>query len=233
MMSFEQAQNYLLKIFARHNFLGLYHSHHQESITIHTCQNGTAISLCFPGYKTEVSAHRVKYDYRVDITRLHDKPVALSHCNLITDIYHKLTMGKMNAANFYRILSDFAVTGFIDLPVFSEQLAYTPIHPSPALLERVAIAHRGKTYHKEGNQWDLTLEELFYALKLIVLQEDLNYPIAAGKLGRKMPFMRYVETIVVSQKSEHDLEEVIARALLHGRPELWAGVDYSFVHRIK
>lgn len=78
----------------------------------------------------------------------------------------------------------------------------------------------------------MTLEELFYALKLIVLQEDLNYPIAAGKLGRKMPFMRYVEAIKVAQSAEHSLEEVIAGALLHERPPLWKEVDYSFVDGI-
>lgn len=121
MKSFQQALIYLLKIFAEHGFLRLYHSGRKESIAIHTCQNGTVLSICFPGYKTKVVGTQVKYDYRVDMTRVDAQPVVLSHTNLITDIYHKLTIGKMNAENLYQILSEFAVTGLIDLPAFSAQ----------------------------------------------------------------------------------------------------------------
>ena len=233
MMSFEQARNYLLKIFAQHNFLELYHSKKQESIAIRTCENGTVISICFPGYKTEVSGNSIKYDYRVDLTRVHDKSIILSHTNIITDIYNKITAGNMNAEQLRVVLTDFAITGHFDLARLSEKLSYIPVNPSSTLLERVKAAHGGKLYNKDSNQLDLTREELFYALKLIVLQEDLNYPISAGKLGRKMPLMRYVETIFVSQNSAHSLEDVIGRALLHGRPHPWFEIDYSFADKIK
>lgn len=233
MSNFEQARNDLLKIFAQHNFVGLYHSNKQENIPIHTCENGTVISICFPGYKTEVSGNKVKYDYRVDIKRENNNSVALSHTNIITDIYNKITAGNMNARELCSALISFSKTGLINLAELSEKLPYIPVNPSPALFDRVKAAHGGKLYNKEGNEFDLTIEELFHALKLIVLQEDLNYPISAGKLGRKMPFMRYVETIFVSQNSAHSLEDVIDRALLHGRPHPWSEINYSFADKIK
>ncbi len=102
------------------------------------------------------------------------------------------------------------------------------------MIKRIDKAHKNKDFNHEGNRWDFNFEELFFSIGWIVIQEDLNYPIEEGYEGRKMPLARYIETIYCSQNQDHELEEVIKRAILHNkRPRRWREMDYSFVNDIR
>ena len=55
--------------------------------------------------------------------------------------------------------------------------------------------------------------ELVIKLKKIIfwlsLQEDINYPISKGKLGRKHPLFRYAEALIVAQREGDDVDELL------------------------
>ncbi len=126
-----------------------------------------------------------------------------------------------------------AQQGAVDLTKAVTMLPYKPVAPPQSLISRVQKAHGNKGYNKYGNFADLTIEELLSCIKWIVLQEDINYPIARNFEGRKMPFARYLETIFITQNSSHSLEEVIKRALAHSRPKQWREMDYSFRNLVR
>ncbi|MDM8555910.1 hypothetical protein QUF75_14350 [Desulfococcaceae bacterium HSG7] len=158
---------------------------------------------------------------------------ALSHANIITDIFNKIQNGEMSANNLKAVLIEVAQEGNIDLDKIKANLAYNPIAPPQTLISRVRTAHGKKNYNHVGNSSDLTIEELLASIKWIVLQEDINYPIRNHYEGRKMPFARYLETVFITQNNSHSLEEVISRALTHSRPAQWAETDYSFRNLIR
>lgn len=233
-MEYKKSEERLLMIFKENNFLtniqaGNFHASQKR---IGSCDNRTLIFISFPGYKAEASTSKIIYDYRVDICK-DGITTALSHTNIITDIFNKIKNGGMSANNLKEVLIEIAKEGEIDFEAIVDKLEYNPIIPPQTLIEKVRLAHGNKKYNHEGNLSDLTIEELLKCLKWIVLQEDINYPIAQNYEGRKMPFSRYLETIFITQNSSHDLEEVISRALIHTRPKPWSDMDYSFTQLIK
>ena len=203
---------------------------HTTQVLIEKCTNNTEISISFPGYKASVKENKTVYDYRVDIKK-NGVQTALSHANIITDIYNKIVNGGIPITLFYKALIEMAKNGTLDILEIEQKLAYKPYKPSGVLIERVRNAHRKKQYNETGNSFDLTLEELFLSIKWIALQEDINYPMPRFE-GRKMPFARYVETIFITQNNTHSLEEVIERTLSHKRPSPWKEIDYSFLKTI-
>lgn len=233
-MNFQKSGIYLLRIFQHNNFVANVQNNntHASQMLIQTCRNGTQISISFPGYKAAVSRNRTVYDYRVDITK-NGVTTALSHTNIITDIFNKIQNGGMSANNLKAVLIEVAQEGNIDLARITANLAYNPIVPPQTLISRVRAAHGKKNYNHVGNSSDLTIEELLASIKWIVLQEDINYPISNNYEGRKMPFARYLETVFITQNNSHRLEEVISRALTHSRPKQWAETDYSFRNLIR
>lgn len=233
-MNFQQSENYLLNIFQNNNFPANAQNRntHASQVVIETCSNGTQIIISFPGYKASVSSNKIVYDYRVDITR-NGNTTALSHANIITDIFNKIQNGGMSAKNLKHVLIKVAQQGTVDLAKAIAILPYKSVAPSQSLISIVQKAHGNKVYNKCGNFFDLTMEELLSCIKWIVLQEDINYPIARNFEGRKMPFARYLETIFITQNSSHSLEEVIKRALAHSRPKQWREMDYSFRNLIR
>ncbi|OUD12821.1 hypothetical protein [Thioflexithrix psekupsensis] len=198
-MSFQDLQNQLQEIFRQNNFTQNARNRnlHVSRVEIDTCRDGTTISISFPGYKA-VQGNGTTYDYRVDINK-NNTTVALSHTNIITDIFNKITYGGMSATNLRDVLINLAIDGNINLQNIEVFLQYNPIVPSEQLITRVKKAHGEKTYNSDGNSFDLTLEELLKSIKWIVLQEDINYPISQNKQGRKMPFSRYLESIFITQ----------------------------------
>lgn len=233
-MNFKQAITYLTTVFNQNSFSQNVHNKntHATQVVVETCSNGTEISVSFPGYKAYITGNKTVYDYRVDIVKNGIK-TALSHTNIITDIYNKISSCNMSASEFRSVLIDVSQEGNIALQSIIQRLPYNPSVPNQNLLTRVKNAHNGKTYNAIGNSFDLTLEELLSSIKWIVLQEDINYPILNGYEGRKMPFARYLEAIFVTQNTSHTLEEVIQRALSHSRPSQWNEMDYSFRNLIK
>lgn len=233
-MNFLHASGYLTKIFEENSFAARVAANdiHSCLVPIQSLANDSKIHISFPGYKAKQTRWGMTYDYRVDLVK-NGISTALSHANIITDIYNKITQGGMCPLRLKEVLIEVTQEGDIKLDAISAALTYSPTDPSPTLIERVAVAHNGKTFNRTGNSFDLTLEELLASIKWIVLQEDINYPIARGLEGRKMPLARYIETILITQDSTHSLEEVIARALSHTRPARWADMDYSFLELIK
>ncbi|WP_310393308.1 hypothetical protein [Hymenobacter sp.] len=229
-MNYQASLSHLSSLFLKHDFKGHQVNNRKHAVTteVDRCQNGSIISITFPGYK----ATSEKPDYRVDITR-DGVTTSLSHANIIVDIFNKCINGGMSIANLGQALQDQAGNCALDYTELAKLLPYTPVQPSKELLAEAKAAHAGKPYNERGNSWDLTIEELFKSIKWIVIQEDINYPISKGYLGRKMPYGRYLEAIHVLQGKGHSLQEVIQRALSHFRPQKWADMSYDFEANIR
>ena len=229
-MDYSTSLSHLEGLFLQHDFKGHQANSRKHAVTteVDRCQNGSIISICFPGYK----ATPAKPDYRVDITK-DGITTSLSHANIIVDIVNKCTAGGMDMQQLKQALKNQAANCALDYAALAQSLPYTPVLPSAALLAEARAAHGGKIFNERGNRWDLTLEELFKSIKWIVIQEDINYPISKGYLGRKMPYGRYLEAIHVLEGNGYSLQEVIQRALSHYRPQKWANMDYSFEQSIR
>ena len=233
-MEYQKAKQQLLDIFRNNNFETNLRSNNQHATqsVIKTLPNGSVFSISYPGYKATVRKNgHIIYDYRVDIIK-NGTTTALSHTNIITDIYNKIVNGGMSANELRIVLIEISQEGVNNIQNIVNLLPYTSVAPEQSLHDRIRIAHGNKTYNHVGNSFDLTVEELLTVIKLVVLQEDINYPIASGYEGRRMPFARYLETIFITQNSSHTLEEVINRTLSHIRPQQWTDMDYSFRNKI-
>ncbi len=228
-MNFQQARKFLIHSFRQQNFAENVRNNkrHVSQIVVEVCTNGTEIFVSFPGYKAAVSSANIVFDYRVDI-RKGTFVTALSHANIITDIYNKVVYGGMDGLKLRKALIVFFREGEMDLQGWEPALYYQRVVPGKDLLDRVQSAHAGKHYNRVGNSFDLTPEELFGSLKWIVLQEDINYPMEKGFEGRKMPLARYLEAIFAAGYHKYSPEDVIRRALMHKRPQLWPELKYPF-----
>lgn len=227
-MVFERCRTFLLEQFAMKGFEenvrnGLTH---ESQLLVEYLPNGTRISVSFPGYKARITEDDVYFDYRVDICK-NRLVTSLSHTNIIADIYHKVTTGNMDAEALENCLLAFSTTGKIDPQIAEKLNGYICQNPDKGLLDRIKTAHGSKHYNKAGNMFELTLRELFLSLKWIILQEDINYPMEKGFEGRKMAVNRYLEAIYAAKNSDRSIEEVIERALMHGRPKPWPELDYT------
>ena len=226
-MEFKKGENFLEKLFEEENFYAL--EVHSKEEKVYECGNGTEIYVVYPGYK----ASSDNYDYRVDIKKNSEK-IPLSHANIIADIYNKSVNEWVDLVKFKYLLIEVFKEKAFEFEKYEEFYEYRPNRqPSKEIIDRIDEAHKSKEFKREGNQWDLNFEELFHSIKWIVIQEDLNYPMEKGYEGRKMPLARYVETIYCSQKDDHELEQVIERAIVHNkRPRQWKEIDYSFLDDI-
>ena len=234
-MEYQKAKRQLLENFQNNNFetnLRSSNLHATQSV-VETLPNGTVFSISYPGYKAGVGRNgNIIYDYRVDIVK-NGTTTALSHTNIIADIYNKIVNCGMSADDLKNVLIEISQEGSNNIQDIVGRLPYTSATPVQTLCDIIRNAHGSKTYNNIGNSFDLTVEELLTAIKFIVLQEDINYPIKSGYEGRKMPFERYLETIFITQNTSHTLEEVINRALSHTRPPQWTDMDYSFRNGIR
>ncbi|MDR0272986.1 MAG: hypothetical protein LBI27_06685, partial [Clostridiales bacterium] len=215
-MDFQDAKRQLLDNF-QNNFETnpRLNNRHATQLVVETLSNGTVFSVSYPGYKAGIGRNgNIIYDYRVDMIK-NGTTTALSHTNIITDIYNKIVNGGMSADELKNVFVEISQEGTNNTQDIVNRLPYSSVAPGQALRDRVRMAHGNKTYNHVGNSFDLTVEELLTAIKLIVLQEDINYPVANGCEGRKMPFARYLETIFITQNASHTLEDVIDRALSH------------------
>lgn len=232
-MNFHQSEKKLKEIFDNNNYRNKIKENKRnvDQVEIDSCSNGTKISISFPGYKAKIKGEKIVYDYRVNISK-NELFSALSHTNIIADIYNKITNGNRLAPDLKSILIDFFAIGYIDFEATKNRLDYDKASPSENFLSIIKNAHNGKSYNEKPNLTDLTIEELFKSIKWIVLQEDINYPIPRYE-GRKMPLARYIETIFVTHNNAHSLEEVINRTIAHAKPPRWKEIDYSFLEKIQ
>ena len=192
---------------------------------------GAEIQLRFPGLKTKLYERPARYDFRVDLLRA-DSPTTPSHANVIADIHNKCLLQPGLVADLTLLLHNMFPDGDSD-PLdgtrhLSDYRGLAP--PGPDLLKAIAHSHTllGKNFTPATNENDLSVPELIAIIKWITLQEDMNYPMELGFQGRRMPFARYIEA-VHSAASERTIEEVVERALMHRRPQLWGGVEYGVI----
>lgn len=236
-MSFQKTKERLEQIFHDHDFASAVRANnrHCYSVVLEHCESGAIISVSFPGYKARIIDNgKVIFDYRIDIVR-RGVSTALSHANIIVDIFSKIVSGGIDGAALSKELAVFACSGAFGLDLLTQTLAYTPVAPSAELKTAVNTKHiiLNKRYNADGNSSDLTLGELFTSIKWIVAQEDYNYPIKDGYEGRRMCFARYIEAIdAATSNNLEQLLHVVERALSHGRPPKLHSIDYSFLSRI-
>lgn len=216
-MNFIEVNQCLQNLFSEIDFFKVAKQHnglHSRKEIVELCGDGAYISVSYPGYKAKDGK---SYDYRVNIHR-GGFSTSLSHVNIVVDIYNKIHNG-IDVEEFIKALLEFVKDG--DINVINE-LHYTPNNPPSAEFISSVIdshpSHKVNGYNRNGNLYDWTLDELFVSIKWIAVQEDINYP--AG-MGRKMPFLRYIETVFVGVDETHTLKEVIDRTLAHYIPDHW------------
>lgn len=228
-MHYLEARQRLQKLFDSKQYEKLIQQRrrHVHRNLIHTCSNGTQLYLSYPGLKARRKNRKIIYDYRVDLVSSQFS-AALSHINLIVDIYNKCLRG-FDYKLMENLLIKSAVEGQININQYSQVKNYSCSTINHSIQRIATDAHTalGKSYNSTANQSDLTFEELFSSIFWIVLQEDINYPMPTYQ-GRKMPFSRYLEALHCFG-SNHTLQEVIRRTLIEGYPPNdWSDMNYSF-----
>lgn len=231
-MNFRETKSSIIDLFQSFEIEKLVQS---KNFNVHThildtCTNGSKITVSFPGYKTRIIGNKIVYDYRVNLIK-GGVTTSLSHSNIIVDILNKITNTNINKREFEDLIK---LSSIEDNFNFNCLLNYTPTKPHSDIIQSVDLTHKklGKTFNTNGNLSDLDLDELFKSLLYIVLQEDINYPISKGYLGRKMCYSRYIETFNIREDSTN-LDNLISRTLSHTRPTNWSHVDYGFLENIK
>lgn len=223
-MNFKEVNHYLQNLFSEIDFFAVANEpnglHSYTALAEKCTGNGSIISVSYPGYKAKQDG-KTK-DYRVGI-RSGDVITSLSHVNIVIDIYNKIHTHGICAESLFNALMDFIKDGDISVISKIDYVPSTP--PTEEIISRALAGHpnneKRKGYNRIGNSVDWTIEELFVSIKWIAVQEDINYP---GGLGRKMPFLRYLEAIDVAVSDAHTLEEVIGRTLEHRIPPTWRGI---------
>lgn len=238
-MSYKTMKTKLLTVFNKYDFkdLILNDNFNTQNTLIDTLDNGSKIYITFPGYKSKIKGNFITYDYRVNI-RNTIIDTALSHVNIIIDLYNKAIQLGQNAYILRNLLYDLAANGdnytrnnylLLDQSIFNT--------PGRNLLNYSNNIHTNlnKQYNKQGNSWNYSLDELIHSILWIVLQEDINYPMPRFQ-GRRMPFYRYLETLYCAQNPNdeiHTLGNVIERALSHTRPNLWINcINYDNIENL-
>lgn len=185
--------------------------------------------ISFPGYKTKIENNKVTYDYRVSLNN-----VAISHANIVVDLFNKAIQLKEEANLLNEYLFDLAVNGYKYNRDKFLKLNEPMNPPSDTLLKQVQAFHNdiGKKFGIKGNlNWNYSLDELSYVIMFIVLQEDINYP-PPTYMGRKMPFARYLEAVYLAQNPDNGvftLNDVLRRTLVHNKrpkPYKLKGLNY-------
>lgn len=221
-MSYLEMKKTILNIFDENNFIQLYNNKQQKKVMLSNC-----IDIVFPGYKTKIQDN--KYDYRVEYNQ-----IPLSHVNIIVDLYNKAIQAPHLIDEIKRFLIYLAIKGDeINMANFPGLLNYNFDNPSNDLLNFVLEAHNriNKQYLLNGNRnKNYSFYELAAVIPIIVLQEDINYPMPRYQ-GRRMSFYRYYEAIMCNSYGE--LEDVINRALTHDFVPFYRDLDYSEIKNLR
>lgn len=232
-MRFIQAKQQIMSVFETNDLIGRSKrgEKHTQNYVIDILSNRTEIIICFPGYKSAPNKFGgYTYDYRVDIKMPTQNgfQTTLSHANIIADICSKCLDYPTLKPILIESLLEIYKNGLTNLMLSDYQdFSVKPIRPD--IIDIVVSAHTalGKQHNLDGNKFSLSFEELFHSILWISLQEDLNYPMPKFE-GRRMPFSRYLETIWQIDDN-HNLAEVVTRALSHYRPVLWTGHTYPLI----
>ena len=191
-----------------------------KSLLLNKCTDSSStIRLSFPGYKADFKYGKIVYDYRVDLVT-DEYDTSLSHVNLLMDLYLKCEHGGLDPRKAIDFLMNFFIKGNINELDYSK-LDYETFEIDNSILDEVSDFHTEieKTFNRQGNFKLLTHEEFVKSLKIIAVQEDINYPIGRFQ-GRKMCLKRYIETLWLFciDDTSRTLTEILQRTLKHGRP---------------
>lgn len=226
-------KNYLLNNFNHNNkFLNALNNG-EKNIHSFRVENNYGLDLVcnFPGYKSERRGNKIIYDYRIDYNG-----IAISHVNIIVDIYNKVQQHPEIADLFIQFLNNLARYGDqYNRELFLQLHNYRFNAPTQEILNYVTQIHNNlnKYYQKIGNSWNYSIDELAHMIMWIVIQEDINYPMPRF-LGRRMSFYRYLEAIYVGHNEVYSLKDVITAALSHNLiKDRWNQVDYSHIRSLK
>ena len=223
---YNKLEKELVEIFNKNDFLGAFKSKQKKVLKFNNKYNYN-LRIVYPGYKTKVEEDKVKaYDYRVDYNG-----VPVSHVNLVVDLYNKIVQAPQFKDKLELFIKQIAINGMnINLEQYKEIELYNFVPPSKNLLEKVNFIHKKleKKYLIECNIGkNYSLRELSILIPLIVLQEDINYPMPIYE-GRRMSFYRYLEAIYGV-----DIEILIKRTLSHSRPKLFNQLNYKEIIELK
>lgn len=222
-LSYKAIENELLDGFNAKGFERLYRTpqHLRDFLDIEN-DAGIDLKIWFPGLKTARRANgALVYDYRVDL-----KETAISHVNVVVDLYNKTRQRPDMIRTLYSFLRDLFRVPLSGLGRIDEIDGFDVAPISSEELQSIDSLHRklGKNYNRHGNMnWNYSANELRYVISYIVLQEDINYPPPKYE-GRRMPFYRYIEAIMMNEPTvdtPYTLDKVIARTLSHNRPRLY------------
>lgn len=217
---YNKLEKELIEMFNKNDFLGAFKSNKKKALRFNNKYNYN-LRIVYPGYKTQVGEGKVKaYDYRVDYNG-----IPVSHVNLVVDLYNKVVQAPQLKDKLELFIKQIAINGMnINLEQYKEIEDYNFAPPSSELLEKVDFLHKKlkKKYLVKGNiEKNYSLGELSILIPLIVLQEDINYPMPIYE-GRRMSFYRYLEAIYGV-----NIEILIKRTLSHNRPKLFDELNYK------
>lgn len=242
-MSYQTMKQQLKLVFNHNNFVGVWENGEAQKVAnrgrnpnINTLQynvpNNYNLNLIinYPGMKSKQSRYGFVYDYRVDMNG-----IAISHANIIVDLYNKALQLRENTDILIDFLVDLAINGDDYARINHQRLINQPFAaPGEELINHVNIVHQqlNKVFPQAGNrQWNYSADQLAHLIMWIVLQEDINYPMPRLQ-GRRMPFYRYLEAIYCAQNPDdrlYTLAKVIERALSHTQPTLWTDCKINYV----
>ena len=131
--------------------------YHAHNLTAEVLSDGTALTLAFPGYKSNLQLRgRPVYDYRVDIC-IRGEEETLSHANIIVDLFAKGQSQPSLIPELRRMLLNVMLEGQIDICEGAERLRSYRCGepPGEAVLHRAVRVHRsmGKVFNASGNRW--------------------------------------------------------------------------------
>ncbi|MEH7514266.1 hypothetical protein V7146_16250 [Gottfriedia acidiceleris] len=189
------------------------------------------VKVNYPGYKTNIASN--KLDFQVSFEN-----IPISHVNIIVDFYNKVVQFPELYSTLENFINDIGKHGnkiekkkysIIDKmeivpPKYDLTMKITKLHKDIGN-ERKKDGRKTIIYNYKGN-YDINYtldDELIFAITLILLQEDVNYP---KKEGRRMPLKRYLEGIYLAVQEHFNLKVLIDRTQFDGiiKPE-----DLSFV----
>jgi hypothetical protein len=230
--TFSEAKKVLLNELAAHNYeerleelLAKRSQPNTASLILAQCaKSNSQIQISFPGYKSKRNKFgKIIYDYRVDLVT-DDYRTSLSHVNLLIDLYIKCEHGKLEPVKAMEFLVNLFANGNAYDCDF-EALNFEDFEIGDKIIKEVTSFHSdmGKIYNRLGSNKLLTDEEFSKSLKLIALQEDINYPIRGRIQGRKMCLKRYIETLYLfsDRVQGRTLKDVLQRTLEHRIPDDW------------
>lgn len=222
-------KNRLISIFKQNDFISLYNRKEQKYIEVR-CNLDDKVKIVYPGYKTKIENNIVKsYDYRVEYGNL-----AVSHVNIVVDLFNKSIQAPWLRELLEEFIIEIAVEGkIINRGKYRNIYSFEYQKPNIDLINKIDYIHKknGKKYLIEGNrEKSYSIKELECIIPLIVLQEDINYPMPRYE-GRRMSFYRYVEAIWCDEVNR-SIDEVIIRTLSHDRPMLWNEIDYDNIKKL-